>query len=73
VQKLWTGRLQVTAPLCLNCNYILPDRAIPSTVAGPSFSLPELGAPGSDDLDAPILDDKLVGFPGTPGETSPNP
>jgi hypothetical protein len=35
--------------------------------------LGELGKPGSGGLDEPILDDKLVGFPGAPGDTSPNP
>ncbi len=73
VEKLWTGQLQVTAPLCLNCMYIFPDKTLPTTSAGPSFSLGELGKPGSGGLDAPILDDKLVGFPGAPGDTSPNP
>jgi hypothetical protein len=73
VQKLWTGQLQVTAPLCLNCASILPDKSTPLTAPGPSFSLGELGKPGSGGLDEPILDDKLVGFPGAPGDTSPNP
>ncbi|UQA55348.1 hypothetical protein [Polyangium aurulentum] len=73
VEKLWTGQLQVTPPLCLNCMYIFPDKALPTTSAGPSFSLGNLGKPGAGGLDAPILDDKLVGFPGAPGDTSPNP
>jgi hypothetical protein len=73
VEKLWTGRLQVTAPLCLNCAYILPDKSTPLTAPGPSFSLGELGKPGPGGLDEPILDDKLIGFPGAPGDTSPNP
>jgi hypothetical protein len=73
VNKLWTSRLQVTTPLCLNCNYILPSNASQTILVGPSFGLPQLGKPGSGGLDAPILDDKLVGSPGTPGDTSPNP
>jgi hypothetical protein len=73
VEKLWTGRLQVTAPICLNCMYIFPEKTMPTTSAGPSFSLGGLGKPGTGGLDEPILDDNLVGFPGTPGPTSPNP
>ncbi|UQA60750.1 hypothetical protein [Polyangium aurulentum] len=73
VEKLWTGRLQVTAPICLNCAFIFLDKSIPLTAPGPSFSLGTLGEPGPGGQDEPILDDKLVGFPGAPGDTSPNP
>jgi len=73
VAKTWAGRLQVTPPVCLNCWKVLKERQVAATLFGPTFSLPSLGTGGSGGLDQPILDDNLVGDPGTPGDTSPNP
>jgi len=71
---LFGGDLRITPPVCLNCVQVLPERAAPGThFLAPTFDLPALGAGEPDGLDAPILDDGQVGFPGSPGDTSPNP
>ncbi|UQA55669.1 hypothetical protein [Polyangium aurulentum] len=73
VAQTWSGRLQVTPPVCLNCWKVLKERQIAATLFGPTFSLPSLGSGAPAGQDQPILDDNLVGDPGTPGDTSPNP
>jgi len=66
-------RLQVAAPTCLNCVQLL-------AFGTPGFVLPgmtfRIGPPSSGFpvlFDPPILDDNLVGEPGLPGPTAPNP
>jgi hypothetical protein len=65
--------LQVAAPTCLNCLQLLPYGTpgfvipgLPFRIGPPSAGLPVL-------FDPPILDDGLVGDPGLPGPTAPNP
>ncbi|UQA59181.1 hypothetical protein [Polyangium aurulentum] len=73
VAQTWSGRLQVTPPVCLNCWKVLKERQIAATLFGPTFGLPSLGSGASAGQDQPILDDNLIGDPGAPGDTSPNP
>jgi hypothetical protein len=74
VLNLGGGDLQVTSPICLNCTQVLDSGQKASTLPpGPVFTIPKLGAGVPDSLDAPILDDRSVGHPGAPGDTTPNP
>ncbi|MDI1442978.1 hypothetical protein [Polyangium sp. 6x1] len=66
------GKLQVAAPRCLNCHAILQGKQLPATLYGPSFYVHNLSSSGDRGLDKPILDDGLVGHPGTPGNTRPH-
>jgi len=68
------GTLFVQPPRCLNCSSVFDNGYQTQGVqVGPFFPFPELGDPGMGGLDEPILDDGLVGYPGVPGKTSPNP
>ncbi|MBK9264013.1 MAG: hypothetical protein IPM54_29950 [Polyangiaceae bacterium] len=67
-------RLQVAAPTCLNCAHIFIGPGTPGVVI-PGLTF-RLGAPGISVpvlFDPPILDDGLIGHPGLPGLTAPNP
>jgi len=67
------GKLRVTPPQCVNCLGILKEKQMPAPLFGPTFKLDDLGGPGMGGLDEPMLDDQLIGYPGKPGPTSPNP
>jgi hypothetical protein len=67
------NRVQVTPPTCLNCAEVFQQGQVPSTLFGPWFDLGTLKASSPGGLDEPMLDDSLVGYPGTPGKTGPNP
>jgi len=73
VVDLQNGLFQVTSPKCLNCGAVLGPKQVPLPLPGMPFLLGALGGSGMGGLDAPILDDGLVGDPGEPGNTSPNP
>jgi hypothetical protein len=74
VFNLGNGELQVSAPVCINCTQVLDTTQKALTLGpGPVFTLPPLGPAVPDSLDAPILDDRAVGHPGVPGDTTPNP
>ncbi|MDC3959490.1 hypothetical protein [Polyangium jinanense] len=67
------GELQVSRPWCMNCGAVLQGKQLPApTLDGPSFHVQKLRASGDRGLDKPILDDGLVGHPGTPGNTRPH-
>lgn len=67
------GKLQVPPPRCLNCHAVLQGKQLPApTLPGPSFYVHDLSSSGDRGLDKPILDDGLVGHPGTPGNTRPH-
>ncbi|MDC0742538.1 hypothetical protein [Polyangium mundeleinium] len=67
------GKLQVGPPWCMNCGAVLQGKQLPApTLDGPSFYVQKLRASGDRGLDKPILDDGLVGHPGTPGNTRPH-
>jgi hypothetical protein len=57
----------------LNCTAVFQRGQLPSTLFGPLFDLGTLKASSPGGLDEPMLDDSLVGYPGTPGKTEPNP
>ena len=70
----WARPHFVQPPKCLNCSSVFDDKSqMQGMQVGPIFSFSELGGTGWGGLDEPILDDGLVGFPGKPGDTSPNP
>jgi len=67
------GELQVSRPWCMNCHAVFKGKQLPApTLDGPSFYVQKLRASGDRGLDKPILDDGLVGHPGTPGNTRPH-
>jgi hypothetical protein len=66
------GKLKVAAPQCLNCDAVLPGKHLPATLHGSRFRIDNLRDAGDRGLDKPILDDGLVGYPGTPGNTRPH-
>ncbi|MDC3953513.1 hypothetical protein [Polyangium jinanense] len=67
------GELQVAPPWCFNCDAVFPGKQLPApTLPGPSFYVQKLRAANDRGLDKPILDDGLVGHPGTPGNTRPH-
>ncbi|MRG96621.1 hypothetical protein [Polyangium spumosum] len=72
VEDLGGGDLRVAPPLCLNCHAILPGKKLPGTLSGRSFHVHDLSDAGDRGLDKPMLDDGLVGHPGTPGNTRPH-
>jgi hypothetical protein len=68
------GRLVVAPPTCMNCFEVLVGAQIQNVlVPGTPFTLGPLGGTAPGGLDAPILDDNLLGSPGVPGTTAPNP
>jgi hypothetical protein len=66
-------RVQVAAPTCLNCQQVLSFSTTGVVIPGLTFRMgpPAMGIPLL--VDRPILDDGLVGDPGLPGLTAPNP
>ncbi|MDC3953511.1 hypothetical protein [Polyangium jinanense] len=66
------GKLKVAPPQCHNCDAVLPAKRLPATLYGSSFHIDNLRDAGDRGLDKPILDDGLVGYPGTPGNTRPH-
>jgi hypothetical protein len=68
------GRLVVAPPVCMNCFEVLVGTQIQTVLLpGIPFTLGPLGSTALGTLDAPILDDNLLGSPGVPGNTAPNP
>lgn len=68
------GRLVVAPPTCKNCFEVLVGAQIQNALLpGLPFTLGALGSTALATLDAPILDDNLLGSPGVPGITAPNP
>lgn len=68
------GRLVVAPPVCVNCFNVLVGTQMQNVLlAGMPFTLGALGSTALATVDAPILDDNLLGFPGLPGSTAPNP
>lgn len=66
-------KLQVAAPTCLNCMQLLAYGTFGVMMPGTPF---RMGPPGSGvplPVDPPMLDDGLIGDPGVPGQTAPNP
>jgi hypothetical protein len=68
------GRLVVAPPTCMTCFEVLVGAQIQNVLLpGMPFTLGTLGSTALATLDAPILDDNLLGSPGVPGNTAPNP
>ncbi len=68
------GRLVVAPPVCLNCFNVLVGTQIQTVLLpGIPFTIGPLGMSAIAAVDAPILDDGLLGYPGLPGTTAPNP
>ena len=66
-------RLQVAAPTCLNCVQLLAFGTPGIVLPGIPFRIGPPGAGVPLPVDPPILDDGLIGNPGVPGQTAPNP
>lgn len=65
--------LVVAPPTCKNCFEVLVGAQIQNALLpGLPFTLGALGSTALATLDAPILDDNLLGSPGMPGITAPN-
>lgn len=74
VVVLPNNQLQIAQPTCLNCATVLGAQQLAGkSPPGIPFRLNSLGAASSGSLDSPILDDGMIGYPGNPGNTSPNP
>lgn len=68
------GQLVVAPPTCMNCFEVLVGAQTQNVLLpGMPFTLGPLGSTALGGLDAPILDDNLLGSPGVPGNTAPNP
>ena len=68
------GKLVVAPPTCMNCFEVLVGAQMQNAMLpGMPFTLGALGSTALATLDAPILDDNLLGSPGVPGITAPNP
>lgn len=79
IEMLGGGLLRVTKPVCANCIHVFHGRqeedilfpGLPFTISFPGAKVvPRLIPRPQDEA---ILDDRLIGFPGIPGDTSPNP